>query len=83
MFMLKTQNIITILNLKALKSFCDKYNSFIYMKVSSYMCINLHKSKGLPKYIKLSIIPLNKVLNFRPKSIGELLDEPTTRLKKL
>ena len=49
MFMLKAQNIITILNLKALKVIVINITVFIYMKVSPYMCINLHKSKGLPK----------------------------------
>ena len=48
------QNIITILKLKALKVFVINITVFfIYMKVSPYMCINLHKSKGLPKYIKI------------------------------
>ena len=45
------------------------------------MCINLHKSKGLPKYIKISIIPLNECSNFRPKSIGESLKEPMIKLR--
>ena len=66
-FMLKMLNIITITQFKGSQGFCDKYNSFfIYMKVSSYMCINLHKSKGLPKYIKISIIPLNKCSTLGP-----------------
>ena len=66
MFTLKMQNIITILNLKALKVFVINITVFIYMKISSYMCINLHKSKGLPKYIKISIIPLNKCSTLGP-----------------
>ena len=65
-FMLKTQNIISILNFKALKVFVINITVFIYMKISSYMCINLHKSKGLPKYIKISIIPLNKCSTLGP-----------------
>ena len=65
-FMLKMQNIITILNLKVLKVFVINITVFIYMKISSYMCINLHKSKGLPKYIKISIIPLNKCSTLGP-----------------
>ena len=40
------------------------------------MCINLHKSKDLPKYIKISIIPLNKCST---SSLKEL----TIMLKKL
>ena len=60
------QNIITILNLKALKVFVINITVYIYMKVSSYMYINLCKSKGLPKYIKISIIPLNKCSTLGP-----------------
>ena len=61
------QIIITILKLKALKVFVINITVFfIYMKVSPYICINLHKSKGLPTYIKISIIPPNKCSNLGP-----------------
>ena len=57
MFTLRMQNIITILNLKALNVFVIDITFFIYMKVSSYMYINLHKSKGLPIVLNIHNTP--------------------------
>ena len=67
-FMLKMQNIVATLNWKALKIFVINITVFlyIYMTISQYLCINLHKSKGLPKYIKISIIPLSECSTLDP-----------------